>query len=279
VSAHELFRAGKLTEAVAAAADEVKKHPSDTARRLLLAELLCFTGDLERADKHLDAASGGDPQSMTWIIAFRQLIRAEQARQGFHSEGRLPSFLGQPEGALRLLLEASVQTRGGDAAAAAALLEQAEAERPKVTGTCDGQAFADFRDLDDQTCCVLEVLTVKGDYYWVPFDRVESVDFRAPERPRDLLWRTAHLVVRDGPDSEVFLPALYPGAAAEADDPTRLGRATDWRGGDGAPVRGVGQRTFLVGEEARTIMELKTLAFDAPPGGAEPAGDEETGTG
>ena len=81
-------------------------------------------------------------------------------------------------------------------------------------------------------------------------------------RPRDLLWRRAHLIVRGGPDGEVFLPVLYPGAAGEADEQIRLGRSTDWRGGDAVPVRGVGQRTFLVGEDARPILELQTVTFD-----------------
>jgi protein involved in temperature-dependent protein secretion len=33
------------------------------------------------------------------------------------------------------------------------------------------------------------------------------------------------------------------------------------------PVRGVGQRTFLVGDEARPIMELKTITFEPPAEG------------
>jgi protein involved in temperature-dependent protein secretion len=39
---------------------------------------------------------------------------------------------------------------------------------------------------------------------------------------------------------------------------------TDWRGGDGGPVRGTGQRTFLVGEESVSILELKEITFTAP---------------
>jgi type VI secretion system protein ImpE len=42
----------------------------------------------------------------------------------------------------------------------------------------------------------------------------------------------------------------------------RLGRATDWRGGDGSPVRGIGQRMFLVGNEGQSIMEFKEIAFE-----------------
>jgi protein involved in temperature-dependent protein secretion len=40
-----------------------------------------------------------------------------------------------------------------------------------------------------------------------------------------------------------------------------LGRSTDWRGGDGSPVRGIGQRTLLVDDDARPLLEIGTLRF------------------
>jgi type VI secretion system protein ImpE len=266
VNPHELFEAGRLGEATSAALEGVRDHPTDSGRRLLLAELLCFGGALERGDNQLDALGHHDAQAMPLIVLFRQLIRGEQARQDFFAEGRVPEFLGVPDGAVRLLLEASVRVREGDVPEALRLLEQVERERPKPSGTCDGAAFQDFRDLDDLTSCVFEVLTMNGKYYWVPIDRVESIEFREPGRPRDLLWRRAHLVVRDGPDVEAYFPALYPGTSADPDERIRLGRATDWRGGEDAPVRGSGQRTFLVGEEAKTILEIQNLTFESPSG-------------
>src|SRR5262249_21119231 len=114
----------------------------------------------------------------------------------------------------------------------------------------------------DQTSCVLEVLTSNGTYYWVPISQIESIEFHEPTRSRDLIWRRTHLIVSDGPDGEVYVPALYPGAAANPDDLVRLGRRTDWQGDPGAPVRGAGQRTFLVGEEARSVMEIKSITFE-----------------
>jgi type VI secretion system protein ImpE len=259
MKARDLYQAGELTQAIAAATDEVKQSPADTARRWFLCELLSFAGDLERVDRQLDTLGHQDPEAMVGVALFRQLVRAEQARQQFYSQGALPELLGEPTPALRQHLEASVCLREGKPADAMRLLARAEELRPKVTGTCDGQPFDDLRDGDDLTASFLEVLTSNGKYYWVPIERVELLELRPPARPRDLLWRRAHLVVRDGPDGEVYLPTLYAGSHAEADDKVRLGRVTDWRGGDGLPVRGLGLRTFLVGNEVRTLLDLKEI--------------------
>jgi type VI secretion system protein ImpE len=257
----ELFKAGSLQEAIAAANDEVKRHPTDTSRRGFLCELLCFAGDFQRADTLMDALGNQDPQAVLGVALFRQVLRAEQARQDFFKDGRVPEFLDVPEPHLKLHLEASILLREGMPKEAAALLEQAEEQRPAVAGMCDGVAFDDFRDIDELSAGFFEVLTSTGKYYWIPVERVELIEFHSAERPRDLLWRRAHAVVRGGPDGEVFFPTLYGGTLAETDDQLRLGRMTDWRGADGEPRRGVGQRMFVIGDEDRTIMELKDLTF------------------
>jgi type VI secretion system protein ImpE len=130
-----------------------------------------------------------------------------------------------------------------------------------VTGTCDGHAFDDLRDLDDVCAPFLEVLTVTGKYYWIAMESIVELEFRAPARARDLVWRQTQMTVRDGPDGTVYVPALYPLSCNAADEATRLGRATDWLGGDDGPVRGAGQRMLLVGDEARPILELSNIEF------------------
>jgi type VI secretion system protein ImpE len=260
----QLYEAGRLQDAIAAATEQVRQHPTDGARRSFLAELLCFAGDFERADRQLDALGSQAPEAVLAVGVLRQLLRAEQARQQLYTEGRVPEFLAPPTPALRQHLQALVCLRDNQPAEAARLLDEADAQRPRPAGTCDGQAFDDFRDTDDLTACLFEVLTGGGKYYWVPAEAVELIEFRPWQRPHDLLWRRAHMVVRGGPDGEVFIPALYPGAAAEADDRLRLGRITEWRGGEGAPLRGAGQRVFAVGGEDRPILEIQSLAFNAP---------------
>jgi type VI secretion system protein ImpE len=260
----EYYEQGKLREAVAAATEEVRQHPGDGARRRFLVEMLLLSGEWERADRQLDALAHQDPQGGVIPALLRQLIRAETARGQLFTDGRLPEFLDQPADWLRQHLEATICLREGKPAEAARLLAAAEAARPRLAGACDGRRFDDFRDTDELIAGFFEVLTSNGKYYWVPADRVESVEFRAAERPRDLLWRRARMIVRNGPDGEVYLPALYVGTAAEADDSLRLGHRTEWRGGADAPVRGIGQRVFQAGTEDLAILDMQNLTFDAP---------------
>jgi type VI secretion system protein ImpE len=263
-SAGALFRAGRLDDAVAAANAAVRKAPADPGPRMLLAELLLFQGNLERADTLMDALTAMEPGLALQAAAFRQLVRAEQARRQIWTEGRVPEFLGEPSPHLRRMLAALVTLRAGDAAEAMRLLDEAEANRPPAAGREGDVPFTDFRDADDLCSGFFEVLTTTGKCFWVPTERVALVEFHAPERPRDLFWRRASMSVRDGPDGDVYIPTIYVGDQAEQPDPIRLGRATDWVGGEGAPMRGLGQRVFLVGDEGRGVMELTTLTFGAP---------------
>lgn len=260
-NATDLYKAGKLAEAVAASIEAVKSAPGDRAKRFFLAELLVFAGDLERADKQLDVLFQPDSPDLPMVTLFRQLIRAETARREFYTQGRVPEFLTQPSECMKLHLEASIHAREGRGAEAAAMLAKAEELRPHAKGTCDGKPFDDIRDLDDLAAPIVEVLTANGNYYHVPWETIEAIEFNAPERARDLYWRPAHMVVTDGPDGVVYVPALYHGSHAEADNAFKLGRGTDYRGGDGAPHRGVGQREFLVGEDSLPILGIREIEF------------------
>jgi type VI secretion system protein ImpE len=257
----ELYRDGRLGDAIAAMNEEVKAHPSDHKRRAFLAELLCLAGNLERADKQFEILSHQFSEAGPNLSLLRQLVRAAGAREQLFAEGRIPEFLHEPPPYIRLHLQASISLREGRKGEAFDLLQRAEAERPRAAGTCDGRPFDDLRDLDDLLASFFEVLTSTGKYYWIPIRQVESIEFHPPHTTLDTLWRRARMAVREGPDGEVYLPAIYPAPAEGADERSRLGRFTEWLGGEGEPVRGVGQRTFLIGDESRTIMELHELVI------------------
>jgi len=259
--ATEHFQAGELAEAIAAQSALVKKHPANTELRGFLCELLSFCPDMERVDKHLDVMGRQDPKVAMGVAEFRQVVQAAAARIECFTSGAMPGFIGDPTPLLQKHLRALATLREGDQSGAAELLAEAEAERPTVGGTADGQAFEDFRDLDDVCAPFWEVLTTTGKYFWIPNERVEDVEFAAPNRARDLVWRQAQMTVRGGPEGVVYVPALYAGTHQSDDERLHLGRATEWLGGDGAPVRGAGQRMLMFGEEVRSILEVTRITF------------------
>ena len=59
----ELFRAGKLKESIQALGAELRDHPGDVKRRTFLFELLCFSGDYSRAEKHLNLLAQAGPDA------------------------------------------------------------------------------------------------------------------------------------------------------------------------------------------------------------------------
>jgi type VI secretion system protein ImpE len=60
----------------------------------------------------------------------------------------------------------------------------------------------------------------------------------------------------------VFLPATYYANESETDERALLGRTTEWRGGDVEPMRGIGQVSFLIGDESVPIMQIQSVTFE-----------------
>ena len=264
------FRDGRLGDAVAAANAAVRTRPSDPGARVLLAELLVFAGNLERADVILDACGDLDPTLAVVVAEFRQLVRGEMARRQLFRDGRVPEFLGEPDAAQRASLAAMVALRSGEYAQAGQQAEAAEQARARPGGhDRAGVWFDDLRDGDDLLAPTLEAITTTGKYYWIAMSRIVSLEFHPPKRPRDLYWRRCSVTVASGPDGDVYVPAIYAFEGIEPallTDAVRLGRATDWVAtGEGGPTRGIGAVTWLVGEDARTLMELDALSFETPP--------------
>lgn len=262
-SAGDFFKAGDLAAAITAAQSAVKSAPRDSGARWLLAELMLFAGDAERADRMLDAAVLDEPSPA--VLEFRKLLRAEVIRQQVWNEGRAPKFSADDATpAQTLAIQAAVLARAGEAEDAMTQALAAEEARPKRGGEAvlaDGTtiAFDDFRDADDLMAPMVEVLTTNGDHILVPVERLVALDFDAPRRPRDLAWRRTTIELEGGTEGVVYMPTIYAAAPGQP-DPVRLGRVTEWSEGPG-PVRGLGQRVFLIGEEAVALADLSAIRF------------------
>jgi type VI secretion system protein ImpE len=231
MTAHELFRAGKLTEAIQALTGEVRQNPLDSQKRTFLFELLCFAGELDRGEKQLDVLSQGGNQAELGSLLYRAALHAERERQQFFKNKAY---------------------------------EAPGAEPPRApVGVFNGKPFAEISDADTRIGARLEVF-IAGRYLWVPFAHIASIQMQPPKRLRDLLW--APMLVRNGPGfqgrdlGEVMAPVLSPFTGTHPNDNVRLGRATVWEEVDGAEVP-FGQKMLLVDGEEVPLLELRTLEF------------------
>ncbi len=264
--AKSLFRDGKLAEAIEAQTAIVRDKPGDIDARAFLCDLHMLVGAWEKADRQLDLLSTQDSKLGVAVALSRQLLRAAIARQEVFEKGRAPEVATEPGPYVEAALQALLELREGRQREAAAILSEADAKRAHTSGRLgeDGEKFSDFRDADDLCAGFIEVLTSTGKYFWIPTDRIDVMEFEKPTRPRDIIWRQCRMEVRGGPEGVVYVPAIYPTPPAQGDiDAFRLGRNTEWVGGDGTPTRGVGLRLFLVGDEGKSIDELGNVQFGA----------------
>ncbi len=261
----DAFQTGDLPGAIAAATAQVRANPRDPGLRWLLSEFLLFAGEVERADRNLDAVIEEKPSPA--VLEFRRLLRAEEIRRQVFREGRVPKFQGdEATPAQTAAMRAVTLTRLGDAVGASAAAAEAEELRPRTPGVAtapDGGtlAFDDLRDADDLFAPNIEVLTTGGDYIWVPVERLASLDFEPARRPRDLYWRRTQIVLKDGTEGVVYVPAIYHWSDPATPAALKLGRETDWTDPAAGPVRGRGQRLLLVGEEALPLAGAGSFSF------------------
>ncbi len=260
MNASELYKAGKLQEAIDAQIQAVKASPGDQAKRIFLFELLAFAGDLERAKKQIDAVMYGEMEKDAAVASYRKVLDAEEARRRLVRDGLKPNFLADPPEHVNLRLQAINRLREQNGAEANELLAKASAAAPAIAGKLNGKSFASIRDCDDLFAGVLEVIA-HGTYYWVPLEQIMNVEVKPPKFPRDLIWLPARLQTLTGGSGDVLLPVLYPGSHEHADPNVKLGRLTDWKGLEGGPVQGVGLRTFLVDDDAVPLLEWRELSL------------------
>lgn len=249
----ELFHEARLTEAVAAQRATVNAHPDDAAERLLLCELLAFTGDRDGIRHHLDRLSQGPPAVREYVAEWRALLHADDARHA----GQPPDCIPARAAALELRMRANPASRLYSPDHAPDILDDADEVAPWIEGYVDGRPFDGWRDADDVIGPVLEI--IRGDRFaWIDMDQVRKLRIEDGRELRDIVYRPATVWLADGSRHEVFLPGLYVGTADHPEDGVRTGAGIDWVEVNGV-MRGLGARTFLFGEEELTPGEFRQV--------------------
>ncbi|MDR0786629.1 MAG: virulence protein SciE type [Gemmatimonadota bacterium] len=239
MNALELYQAGRLDEAITELGGSLRSDPLNAQRRTFLFELLCFAGEYDRAEKHLDVLAASGKEADMGALLYRSALHAERNRQEIFAVD------GTPPGKL---------------------------VSSPVSGTLNGQRFESIADADPRIGARFELFAA-GQYTLIPFAQLESVRIAAPARLRDLLWGTAIVRAAAGVTGfdlgEVLVPTLTPDAWRSSDPLVRLGRVTDWISLEGGAEVPVGQRLLLVDGEEVPILEVRELVIDSSvPAGA-----------
>ncbi len=255
--------AGNLSAAVEAALRLVKTNPTNDAARTFLFELSCFSGDWDRAEKQLDVIGHQDAKAMIGALIYRQNFKAERDRLKLFSDGLKPEFLITEPTHVAGLLDAVNRIREGNFAESRAAIDRVEEERPAYSCEVNGEGFSDFRDYNDLTMCVFEVL-FKDNYVWLPFEDVSAIEFFKPKTLRDLYWIQADVELVNGVKGEMFFPALYSGTWKSDNDQVRLGRMTDWRDVGDEVFVGEGTKLFWMDGRDKSILDINSIKFNHP---------------
>ena len=263
---HELMASGNLAEAISAQSAEVKARPLDLDVRYQLSVLLCFAGDLERAGTQLNTIASQDAELGMGSAIYRSLIEADSARRTVWNDEGVPLLPPDCAPGIDDRVAALQALRRGDADAAREALERAQAADRPLELKLNGELTADLRDHDDFLGPVLEVYA-GGNYLWLPFERIRSLEVRAPQSELDLLWAPAQLVDANGMEANVHLPVLYEGSHLASDGRVRVGNMTEWVDVEGLGFRGQGQRTLLAqqGGNPREIGLLEVRSLERAP--------------
>jgi type VI secretion system protein ImpE len=238
MNARELYQAGNLGAAIQTLGAELRDNPTDARRRTFLFELLCFAGEYDRAEKHLDVLADAGPDAFTGALLYRAALAGERTRNQLFEKRDFPT---------------------------------GPAPEP-VSGVLNGQPFESLEDADPRIGARIEVYAA-GDYLWLPLAHLASLEIQAPKRLRDLLW--APVLVHAGPElksrelGEVLMPVLSPFSFRHSDDAVRLGRATVWeQPGSGEDIP-FGQKLLLVDGEEFPLLEVRTLEINAADTGRQ----------
>lgn len=233
MTAKELFQAGKLNEAIQALTVELRANPADVKRRTFLFELLCFSGEYDRAEKQLEILGKENDKAELGALLYRAALSAERSRLDLFQKKDYPKRAGE--------------------------------EAAEAGGVLNGKPFTSIADSDPRIGARLEVF-VAGSYMWIPFQHIASLEMQSPKRVRDLLWIPTIVRASDsfkGRDlGEVLVPATTAFACRNEDELVKLGRQTvDVE--ENGEVYPVGAKELLVDDELFPLLEVRTLEFKA----------------
>lgn len=259
----ELIKAGKLLEARQLLVQEVKAAPADLGKRTALCQVLCFCGEWDKAERHLDAISTQDPKRETGVLVYRNLIQAERERLEVLQLRHRPAFLTEAPPWIDTFWAGLEKIAENLQEEAETLFLEANAAQAAVSGTVNQTPFSGISNTDSRISCFLEAF-VHERYIWIPFVSIREMIISPPKTLMDLLWVSANITAWSGLTMNCFLPVLYAASFSHENERIRLGQMTDWQALCGPFAKGAGQQVFQIGETDMALLEIREMLCTAP---------------
>ncbi len=252
----------RIEEALESLQDTIRKDAANLKLRIFLFQLLCVTGQWERALNQLRVLKNlkGDDALLAQI--FQYVIACEPFRAAVFSGQKAPLIFGEPEGWVSFMVQAIQEDARGASQAAQDLREKALNSAPDVSGQInDHSAFEWIVDADSRMGPLLEAI-FQGKYYWVPMQCIKTLILEAPADLRDLVWIPANFTWINGGEISGYIPSRYPGTEASSDNALRLARKTDWEERADGLWCGLGQRMLTTDQNDYPLLEIRKIEFD-----------------
>jgi type VI secretion system protein ImpE len=249
-----------LSDELGALQQAIRGDAANTKLRIHLFQLLCVTGQWQRALSQLQLCGQMDVKSLPMAQTYREAIRMEALRAEVFAGKRAPQVMGQPPKWIGPLLEALKVESTGDIKAASELRKRAMDEADPRPCTVDGVACEWLCDGDARIGPVIEIIA-NGQYYWLPFESCQGISIEAPVDLRDLVWAPGEVMLPNEGRIPVLIPTRYPGTEAVDNDALRRSRATEWKEIDTDSWTGLGQRTWMSDVGEHPLLNTRLISF------------------
>lgn len=260
-----------LAEQQADLVAKIRTQPDSLPLRVHLAQLSMLTGNWTRAVAQLQTAATLAASAIPMAQMYREAIRCELQREKVFAGELPPQTIGEPEPWFATLTQ-SLASRGKDDALADELMQQAFEAAPATSFVLDDTPVEWLADADSRLGPVCEII-LKGQYYWLPFDHIQKLEFEAPSDLRDLVWLPGRLTLRNGGQHVVLVPSRYPRSYGQADERLVLASLTTWQPIGEDAYAGLGQRSWVSNVDDHAFLSVRSLER----AGEDAAGDEAAG--
>ena len=272
MTAAELIRAGRLTEARKQAAADVKAAPADAGKRTLLFQVLAFCGEWDKAEAHLDVIASQDVKAELGAQLYRGLLAAEREREAVSWE-RIPAILPKVPPYLesylagRRKLEGKQAEEGGGTVQPGRLIQASPGRKrgwQALHGSPGHRCLPGVLPRGDgpRPLCVDSLRVPSGGVH------------RGPEGPHGSSVDYGSDGYRGRPRHELPSSRALPGLLHARGRPGEA-RPDDGLGSPGgAYSQGMGQHVYQIDEGEKALLEIRELTLNIQQVGAD---DERIG--